>query len=188
MAFLARSGCDSYDASGHFRSGGRHAATQSLSRACSRHGIGPAGSSTFAKATADTVVYEGDHRRGRLARSKQGELIGIGADVAGVLGVKDPVGKGLRPSLAFATNRKCWRGASRSIPRSSGWVRGMDRDGGGDEDIELPGVALDALGKARTGQHLIESVADVLQIAVEVVAVALEPILEALEQVAREIG
>ena len=58
---------------------------------------------------------------------------------------------------------------------------------GGDEDVELAGVVADAFGKTRAGQHLVQGVPDVFQVAVEVVAVALEPILQAFEQVAWEV-
>ncbi len=59
---------------------------------------------------------------------------------------------------------------------------------GGDEDVELAGVVADTGGKARAGQHLVEGVSDVFQVAVEVVAVALEEVLQDLEEVAREAG
>ena len=55
---------------------------------------------------------------------------------------------------------------------------------GGDEDVELAGVVADTGGKARAGQHLVEGVSDVFQVAVEVVAVVREEVLQALEQVA----
>ncbi len=57
---------------------------------------------------------------------------------------------------------------------------------GRDEDVELAGVVADTGGKARAGQHLIEGVADVLQVAVELVPVALEEVLQDFEEVARE--
>ena len=58
---------------------------------------------------------------------------------------------------------------------------------GGDEQIELAGMALDPLGKAGGGEELVEGIADVFQLAVKVIAVAVEPVLEALEQVGREV-
>ena len=57
---------------------------------------------------------------------------------------------------------------------------------GRDEDVELAGVVADTGGKARAGQHLIEGVADVLQVGVELVPVALEEVLQDFEEVARE--
>ena len=87
------------------------------------------------------------------------------------------MGEGLCPSLAFAGLQRL----ARRIAVQLG------RDGGGDEEVELAGVVADAGGKARAGQHLVEGVSDVFELAVEVVAVVFEPILEALEEVAREV-
>jgi hypothetical protein len=64
-------------------------------------------------------------------------------------------------------------------------VLGVKEPVSGDENVELPGVALDALGKAGGGQHLIEGVAQMLEVAVEVVAVTVEEVLQALEQIRR---
>ncbi len=68
----------------------------------------------------------------------------------------------------------------------TGGSPGVEEPMGGDEHVELAGVVADTFGKTRAGQHLVEGVSDVFQVAVEVVAVAREEVLQALEQVARE--
>jgi hypothetical protein len=60
-------------------------------------------------------------------------------------------------------------------------VTGFEQAVGGDEQVELAGVTLDALGEAGGGEEWVESVADVLQLGGEFVAVAVEKVLETLK-------
>ena len=67
-------------------------------------------------------------------------------------------------------------------------VTSFDQAMGGNEQVEMAGVTLDALGEAGGGEELVEGVADVFQLGVEIIAVAAEKVLEALEQIGWKIG
>ena len=59
---------------------------------------------------------------------------------------------------------------------------------GGDEEIEVAGVALHARSEAGGGEELVESVSDVFEFGVEFLAMAVEPVLEAFEEVGRKVS
>ena len=59
---------------------------------------------------------------------------------------------------------------------------------GGDKQVEMTGVTLDALGEAGGSEELVEGVADMLQLGVKILAVTIEPVLKTFEQVGRKIS